>query len=59
LGQAERGNEQGKNEAADTIRRLQAEIERLREEIEGLKQRHQSELEDEREEVKKVGLSNN
>ena len=54
LGQAERGGEMQKNEIEEARRKLEAEIDRLKEEIKRLKERHQSELEDERDESKKV-----
>ena len=54
LGQAERGGEMQKNEIEEARRKLEAEIDRLKEEIKRLKESHQSELEDERDESKKV-----
>ena len=52
--QAERINERHQNEVEDAKRKLQAEIDRLKGELSAMQDKHQTELDDERESYKKV-----
>lgn len=57
--QAERINERHQNDVEDAKRKLQAEIDRLKDEIAKMHDKHQNELEEERESYKKVRDSGN